>query len=96
MQLNEKHLEEEIDHTNVQKITTKYHSNHRKYRHEQVEEPKKQCNKIFTSKKLAIKIIMDCRRTIWCHFNQRIITASKSNELIWRRNYAHTIKCFKL
>ena len=57
-------MEEEIDHTNVQKITTKYHSNHRKYRHEQVEEPKKQCNKIFTSKKLAIKIIMDCRRTI--------------------------------
>ena len=64
MQLNEKHLEEGIDHTNVQEITTKYHSNHRKYRHERVEEPKKQCNKIFTNKKLAIKIIMDCRRTI--------------------------------
>ena len=64
MQLNEKHLEEGIDHTNVQEITTKYHSNHRKHRYERVKKPKKQCNKIFTNKRLAIKIIMDCRTPI--------------------------------
>ena len=40
--LNEKHIEEGLDHKNVQQITTKHHSDPRKHWCERVEEPKKQ------------------------------------------------------
>ena len=45
----------------MQEIITKYNSNHRKHRHELVEEPKKQVSRIFIDEKLVIKVIMDCR-----------------------------------
>ena len=61
--LNEKDTEEGLDHNNLQEITIKYHSNHRKDRYELVGEPKKQCNRILIDKKLAIKVIMNCRAT---------------------------------
>ena len=38
--LNEKHIEEGLDHKNLREITTKYHSDHRKHRYELVEEPR--------------------------------------------------------
>ena len=57
--LNEKHIKEGLDHKNLGKITTKCNSNHRKHRYELIEEPAKQCNRIFLEEKLAIKVIMD-------------------------------------
>ena len=63
MPLNEKHIEVGLDHKNLREITIKYHSDHRKHRYELVEEPKKQCNRIFIDEKLAIKVIMHCRTT---------------------------------
>ena len=42
MWLNEKHIEEGLDHKTLREITIKYHSGHRKSSYEQVEEPKKQ------------------------------------------------------
>ena len=39
--LNEKHIEEGLDHKNLQEITIKYHSNYRKHRYEPVNEPKR-------------------------------------------------------
>ena len=59
--LNENHIEEVLDHKNLREITTKYHSDHRKYRYKLVEEPKKQVNRIFIHGKLAMKVIMNCR-----------------------------------
>ena len=44
--LNEKHIKEGFDHKNLQEITTKYHSDHRKHRYELVEEPKNNGTKI--------------------------------------------------
>ena len=41
--------------------TIKYLSGRRKHRHELVDEQKKQPNRIFISKELATKVIMDCR-----------------------------------
>ena len=41
MWLNQKHVEQELDHKNSQEITIKYHSDHRKHRYEVVTEPKK-------------------------------------------------------
>ena len=38
--LNEKHIEEELNHKKLREITIKYHSNHRRHRYEVVEEPK--------------------------------------------------------
>ena len=42
LRLNEKHIEEGLDHKSLQEIKIKYHSNRRKHRHELVAEPKKQ------------------------------------------------------
>ena len=56
----------------MREITTKYNSNHRKHRYELVEEPKKQVNRIFIDKKLAIKVIMDCRTTMANKFRTRL------------------------
>ena len=61
--LNEKHIEEGLGHKNLEEITTKYHLDHRKHRHELVTRPKKQWNKIFIDEKLTVKVIMDCRTT---------------------------------
>ena len=41
MWLNEKHIEQGLDHKNLREITTKYHSDNRKHRYELVDEPKK-------------------------------------------------------
>ena len=62
--LNEKHIEEGLDHKNFREIIRKYHSDHRKHRYELVKEPKKQCNRIFIDEKLAVRVIMDCRATL--------------------------------
>ena len=40
-----------------------YLSNHRKYRYELVDKPKKQPNRFFISNELANKVIIDCRTT---------------------------------
>ena len=61
--LNERYIEKGLDHKNLQEITIKYHSEHRKHRYEPVEEPKKQVNRIFIDEKLASKVIMDCKTT---------------------------------
>ena len=63
---NEKHLEEGLDHNNLRKATTKYHSHHKKQRYELVEKRKKQFNRIFIDENLAIRVIMDCS-TISAH-----------------------------
>ena len=78
--LNEKHIEEGLDHKNLRDITTKYNSNNKKHRHELVKEPKKQVNRIFIDKKLAIKVIKDCRTTKAHKF--RTISGNKNNEFI--------------
>ena len=70
--LNEKHIEEGLDYKNLQEITTKYNSNHRKHRHKLVEEPTKQVNRIFVNEKLASKVIMDCRTTSAHNFRTRL------------------------
>ena len=72
MWLNEKHIEEGLDHKNVREITTKYNSNHKEDRYELVEEPKKQVKRIFIDEKLAIKVIMDCGTTMTHKFRTRL------------------------
>ena len=89
----------------MREITTKYNSNHKKYRYELVAEPKKQVNRLFINEKLVIKVIMDCRATSAhqfkatlrfkqyneCHFNKRTFNANKSKEFIWRIKYVNNI-----
>ena len=45
MRLNEKHIQERLNHKNLREITTKYYSENEKQRYELVPEPKKQCNR---------------------------------------------------
>ena len=56
----------------MREITIKYHSDHRKHIYGLVEEPKKQCNRIFTEEKLVVKVIMDCRTTSAHKFRTRL------------------------
>ena len=93
--LNEKHIEEGLDHENLREITTKYHLDHKKHRYELVTETKEQSNRISTDEKLAVKAIMDCRPTSGHKFKTRLgckkhyviltkkaISANKNNEFI--------------
>ena len=71
-QLNEKHIEEGLDHANLPVLTRNYPSGYRKHRYELVDELKKQPNRIFLHEDLAIKIIMDCRTTESCNFKRNL------------------------
>ena len=66
LSLNVKHIEGGLDHKKLRGITIKYHSNHRKHSYELLDEPRKQCNRIFIDAKLAVKVILDCR-TVRAH-----------------------------
>ena len=56
--LHEKHIEQVLDWKNLRLTIEKYNSDHRKYSYELVDEPKKkQSNRIFTDKELAMKIV---------------------------------------
>ena len=47
-----KHIEEwKWKHENLREVTIKHHSDHRKHWYKLVEEPKKQCKRIFIDKK---------------------------------------------
>ena len=72
MWLNEKHIEEGLDHKKLREITAKYNSSHRKHRYYIAEGPKKQVNEIFIDEKLAIKVIMDHRAIMAHKFRTRL------------------------
>ena len=59
-------IEERLNPKNEGEILLKYYSNHKKYKGEIVEEPIKQCNRIF------IDVIMDCRTTAAHKFITRL------------------------
>ena len=59
--INEKHIEEGLDHANLLVLTIKHYSDYRKHRHELVDELKKQPSGIVFHEDLAIKILMDCK-----------------------------------
>ena len=71
LRLSKKYIEEGLDHKNLGEITTKYHSDHRKYKFALVKEPKKRCNRIFMHKKIAVKVIIDSRATSAQKFRAR-------------------------
>ena len=83
--IKSKNIEERLDHKNLQEITDlKYNLNHRKHRYKLVEEPKKQSKRIFIDKKLAIKVIMDCRTTSVHKF--RTTLGFKQYDKIYQKN----------
>ena len=63
LQLNEKYIEEGLNHKHLREITTKYHPGHKKHRYGLVGKPKKEWNRTFVDEKLPVKWIMDCRTT---------------------------------
>ena len=80
LRLNEKHIEEELDHKNLRVTTLKCLLNHRKHRYELIDEPKKQFYIIFIDGKLAIEEDMDCRTTLANKFRTRL--GFKQNDVI--------------
>ena len=67
--LNEKHIEKRLDHKNQRKIATKYHSDHRKHKHDLVTKPNNneililEQHQRINQNKIRIQTI--------CHFNKR-------------------------
>ena len=59
--LNEKHIEEQLGHKNLQVITNKYDKIYERIRYELVDKPIKQSNRKFLCVDLALKITMDFR-----------------------------------
>ena len=74
----------------MREIPIKYHSVHWKHRYELIDEPKKQCNRIFLDENLASKVIMICRTTSAHKFRTRLefkrydITLTKEQWLLTR------------
>ena len=64
--LNEKNIEEKLDHKNLPVVTNKYDKIYKKSRYELVNKPIKQSNRKFLHINLALKIIMDCRTDKSC------------------------------
>ena len=70
--LNEKHIERKLGHKNLQFIINKYDKMYKKHRHELVNDPKKQPNRIFLRSDLALKIIMNCRADESCNLKRNL------------------------
>ena len=66
-----KNIEEGLDHENLQEITTKYNSNHRKHRYELIEEPKKKVQQNSCRWKIRNQS-MDSRTTSAHEFRTRL------------------------
>ena len=64
--LNEKHIEGKFAHKNLPVITNRYDTVYKKHRYELVDKPKKQPNRRFLCRHLALKVIMDCRTDESC------------------------------
>ena len=70
--LNEKHIEEKLDHKNLPAITNKYNKIYKKHRYELVDETIKQPNRRFLRIDLALKIIMGSRKDESCSFKRNL------------------------
>ena len=89
--LNEKHVEEGLDHKNLRATTLKELSDHRKSIYQLVDKPKKQPNRIFIDKKLATKVIMDGRTTAVHKFRTRL--GFKQYDVILTKEQPVLTKC---
>ena len=69
--LNEKHIEQELKHSNLREITSKYGLDLRKQRQELKKCDKPPCRR-FLRKDFAVQIIMDCRTTPAVDFKSRL------------------------
>ena len=71
--LNEKRIEEGLDHKKLRVTRVKHPPVYRKHRYELVDEPKKkQVNRILIHKELVTKVFMDCRATAAHNFRTRL------------------------
>ena len=74
--LNDKHLEEGLDHKNLLEISAKCHSDHSviqmSHRHELDNKSENQYNRNFIDIKLDTRVIMDCRTTSAHKFRTRL------------------------
>ena len=69
--LNEKHIEGQLGHKNLQVITNKYDKIYKKSRYELVDKPIKQPNRKFLCVDVALKIVMDCRTDKSCSLKKK-------------------------
>ena len=70
--LKKKHIEQKLGHKNLPGISNKYEQMYKRHRHELVNEPKKQPNRIFLRSDLALKIIMNCRTDESCNWGFKL------------------------
>ena len=70
--LNEKHVEQQLEHKNLRAVTNKYDKEYRKHKYELIDEPIKQSHRKFIHSDLALKIIMDCRIDESCNLKSNL------------------------
>ena len=70
--LNERYIEEQLGHKNLQAVTNKYDKIYKKHKYELVDQPIKQPYRRFLRIDLALKIIMDCRTDESCNLKRNL------------------------
>ena len=86
--LNEKHIEEELDQKNLQEITIKYYSDHRKHRYELENEPKKNGMEFCRQK---INEVEEEIRKFWnCSEIHYINTYDIIGKKVWKKWYRNS------
>ena len=70
--LNEKHIEEELDHKNLPVVTNEYDPVYKKHRYELLNDPEKQLNRRFLRSNLALKMIMNCKTDESCNLKRNL------------------------
>ena len=70
--LNEKHVEQQLEHKNLREATNKYNKEYRKRKYELIDEPIKQSHRRFIRSDLALKIIMDYRPDESCNLKGKL------------------------
>ena len=70
--LNERHVQQQLEHQNLRVVTNNYDKEHKKSRFELIDDPIKQSCRRFIHKYLALKIIMDCRTYESCNLKRNL------------------------
>ena len=70
--INEKHVEQQLGHKNLQVVASKYGEEYRKCRYELIDKPTKQSHRRFIHNDLALKIVMNCRADESCNLKRNL------------------------
>ena len=72
MWINEKHVEQQLGHKNLQVVASKYSEEYRKCRYELIDKPTKHSHRRLIHNDLVLKIVMNWRTDESCNLKRNI------------------------